>query len=168
MTPRERFLAGIQGKPVDRMPVGSPTSVTTVEQMSATGAAFPDAHQDGAIMARLAAAGHEILGYDAVMPIFSVVQEAAALGCEVDWGKRDAMPAVRAHPWAKPDEVHIPWDFLERPPIRAALDAIRALRARFGDAVAVIGKVMGPWTLSYHLHGLEDFLAETLLEPETV
>ncbi len=34
--------------------------------------------------------------------------------------------------------------------------------------MAVIGKVMGPWTLSYHLHGLEDFLAETLLEPDKV
>ncbi len=168
MKPRARFLAGIRRQPVDRTPVGSPTSVATVEQMTLTGAAFPEVHQRGDAMAALAAGAHEILGYDAVMPIVSVVQEAAALGCDVDWGGRDAMPAVRTHPWRDPEDVSVPEDFLDRPPIRAVLEAIRALRARYGDRVAIVGKVMGPWTLSYHLHGLEDFLAATLLDPATV
>ena len=82
MTPRERFMAGILGKPVDRRPVGSPTSVATVEQMESTGACFPEVHQDGEAMARLAAGSYEVLGYDAIMPIFSVQQEAAACGAE--------------------------------------------------------------------------------------
>jgi MtaA/CmuA family methyltransferase len=168
MTPRERFLAGIQGQPVDRTPVGSPTSVATVEQMDLLGASFPEVHRDGAAMATLAAGAYELLGYDAIMPVFSVIQEAAALGCEMEWGTRGSMPAVRTHPWPEPDDVCIPEDFLDRPPIRAALEAIRILRGRYGDEVAIIGKVMGPWTLSYHLHGLEDFLAETLLAPEKV
>ncbi len=168
MTPRERFLAGITGRPVDRMPVGSPTSVATVEQMELTGAGFPEVHLDGEVMAALAAGAHEILGYDAIMPVFSVTQEAAALGCEMDWGELDRMPAAKTHPWAEPDQVRVPEDFLERPPIRVVLDAIRILRHRYGDRVAIIGKVMGPWTLSYHLHGLEDFLIETLLEPDKV
>jgi len=29
------------------------------------------------------------------MPVFSVVQESAALGCEVDWGTKGSFPAVR-------------------------------------------------------------------------
>ena len=36
--------------------------------------------------ARLAAAGCTVLGFDNVMPLFSVWHESAALGCEVDWG----------------------------------------------------------------------------------
>ena len=168
MTPRERFLAGILGKAVDRTPVGSPTSVATVEQMELTGAYFPSVHLDGAAMARLAAGAHDILGYDAIMPIFSVTQEAAALGCDMDWGSIHAMPAAKSHPWAEPGQVRVPDDFLERPPIKAVLDAIRVLRREYGGRVAIIGKVMGPWTLSYHLHGLQDFLMETLLEPEKV
>ena len=168
MTPKERFLAGILGKPVDRTPVGSPTSVATVEQMVLTGAFFPTVHLDGLAMARLGAGAYEILGYDAIMPVFSVTQEAAALGCEVDWGTIDSMPVVRTHPWSDPDRVRVPEDFLERPPIRAVLDAIRILRGTYGGRVAIIGKVMGPWTLSYHLHGLQDFLIETLLEPDKV
>jgi MtaA/CmuA family methyltransferase len=168
MTPRARFLAGITGRPVDRTPVGSPTSVATVEQMELTGAGFPEVHLEAEAMAALAAGAHEILGYDAIMPVFSVTQEAAALGCEMDWGERDRMPVAKSHPWSEPGQVRVPEDFLERPPIKACLDAIRILRGRYGDRVAIIGKVMGPWTLSYHLHGLEDFLIETLLEPEQV
>lgn len=168
MTPRERYLAGILGQPVDRTPVGSPTSVATVEQMELTGASFPSVHLDGAAMARLAAGAHEILGYDAIMPVFSVVQEAAVLGCEVDWGAPDSMPVATTHPWSAPEQIRVPEDFLERPPIRAVLDALRMLRGEYGGRVAIVGKVMGPWTLSYHLHGLEEFLIETLLDPDKV
>lgn len=38
-------------------------------------------------MFRLALAGHTILGFDVVMPLFSVCHEAAAMGCGVNWGK---------------------------------------------------------------------------------
>jgi [methyl-Co(III) methanol-specific corrinoid protein]:coenzyme M methyltransferase len=153
---------------VDRTPVASATSVANVEQMKSTGAYFPDVHLDGVFMARLAAGAYEILGYDAIMPYFSVLAEAAALGCEVDWGDFETMPTAHSHPWSEPEQVSIPEDFLERPSIRAVLEAIRMLRDRYGAQVAIIGKVMGPWTLAYHLHGLQDFLIETITEPEKV
>jgi [methyl-Co(III) methanol-specific corrinoid protein]:coenzyme M methyltransferase len=168
MTPKRRFLSALLGGRVDRIPIGSPTSVATVEQMEITGATFPEAHCDGKKMARLAAGAYEILGYDAIMPYFSVQAEAAALGCVVDWGDVENMPVERSHPWAEPDQVCIPDDFLSRPSIKAVLDAIRLLRAQYGHQVAVIGKVMGPWTLSYHVHGLQDFLMETLKAPARV
>ncbi len=168
MTPKRRFLSAILGGRVDRIPIGSPTSVATVEQMEITGAYFPDVHCDGAKMARLAAGAYEILGYDAIMPYFSVQAEAAALGCVVDWGDIENMPVERSHPWAEPDQVRIPDDFLSRPSIQAVLEAIRLLRTQYGYFVAIIGKVMGPWTLSYHVHGLQDFLMETLTAPAKV
>lgn len=168
MSPRRRFLAAILGGRVDRPAVGSPTSVATVEQMERTGARFPEVHSDGRSMARLAAAACDVLGYDAIMPVFSVVQEAAALGCPVDWGDVDTMPTVRAPLWNDPAQVCVPDDFLERTPIRAVLDAIGILRAEYGHRVAIIGKVMGPWTLAYHIYGLQEFLADTLLAPERV
>lgn len=168
MTPKRRFLAGLLGGRVDRTPVGSVTSVATVEQMEMTGAYFPDAHLDGEKMARLAAGAHDILGYDAIMPYFSVQAAAAALGCEVDWGDVENMPVERSHPWSDPEQVCIPDDFFEKPSIKAVLDAIRILRHKYGHRVAIVGKVMGPWTLSYHLHGIQDFLMETLTDPDRV
>ena len=168
MTPKRRFLSGILGGRVDRPPVGSVTSVANVEQMEITGAFFPDVHLDGEKMARLAAGAHDILGYDAIMPYFSVQAEAAALGCEVDWGDIENMPVERSHPCSDPEEVRIADDFLEKPSIKAILDAIRILRRKYGHRVAIVGKVMGPWTLSYHVHGIQDFLLETITDPDRV
>ncbi len=117
-------------------------------------------------MARLAAGGHDVLGFDSVAPVFSIAQEAAALGCGMDWGRKDWMPINTTSPFAEPDEVSIPDDFLQRPSIRACTDAIRLLRQRYGDEVAIIGKVMGPWTLSYHARGVQEFLMDTVLGPD--
>ena len=168
MTPKRRFLSGVLGGRVDRRPVGSVTSVANIEQMELTGAYFPDAHLSGEKMARLAAGAHEILGYDAIMPYFSVQAEAAALGCEMDWGDIENMPVNTTHPWADPEEVRIPEDFLEKPSTHAVLDAIGILRQQYSQSVAVIGKVMGPWTLAYHMHGVQDFLIETITDPDRV
>lgn len=164
---KRRFLAALHGGPVDRIPVGNAVSVATTGLMEACGASFPEAHRDPAAMARLAEAGHAVLGYDTVMPVFSVTQEAAALGCGVDWGAPLRMPAVRERPWA-PDaaDLRIPRDWSDAPSIRTVLEAVRLLRGNLGDRVAVIGKAMGPWSLSYSLWGTEEFLAMTLLDPE--
>ncbi len=168
MSPKRRFLAALFGGRVDRTPVGNPTSIATVELMERTGAFFPDAHLDGEKMAILAAAGHDLLGYDTIAPIFSVQQEAAALGCEVDWGDRQNMPVNTTTPYGDPEEIVIPADFLERPSIRAVLEALRLLRQHHGDHAVLVGKVMGPWTLAYHLHGIQPFLVDTIDNPDRV
>jgi [methyl-Co(III) methanol-specific corrinoid protein]:coenzyme M methyltransferase len=78
------------------------------------------------------------------------------------------MPVERSHPWSEPAQVYIPDDFLGKPSIKAVIDAIRILRSKYGNTVAIVGKVMGPWTLSYHVRGLQDFLLETLTAPAKV
>ncbi len=168
MTPKRRFLSAMFGGRVDRPAVASATSVANAEQQEALGAFFPDAQQDGELMARLASGAYSILGYDCINPVFSVLAEAAALGCEVAWGDKLNMPINRTSPWQKPEDVNIPTDFLKRPTTKAVLDAIRILREKHGDRVAVQGKVMGPWTLAYHMHGTQNFLIKTITEPDTV
>lgn len=168
MTPRRRLLSGIFGGRTDRPPVGTITSVATVEQMATSGAFFPDVHMDAEKTARLAACAYEDLGYDVIVSYFSIVPEAAALGCEIDWGTVDTMPSVRSHPWSDPDEVRIPADFLDQQSIRVVLDAIRILRKKYGHQVAIVGKALGPWTLAYHVHGLQRFLIATIDEPDKV
>lgn len=168
MSPKERFLRALNRQWVDRIPVGNPTSVATVESMEACGAYFPDVHLDAEKMATLAATGHEILGFDTIAPYFSVQQEAAAFGLKMNWGSIDTMPDVLEHPFENPEDIVIPPDFLERPSVRTVLDALRILKKEYGDYVCLVGKVMGPWTLSYHLHGTQNFLMETILEPDKV
>lgn len=168
MTSKRRILSGLLGGRIDQIPVGSVTSVATVEQMEQTGAFFPDAHLDGKKMAKLAIGASSILGFDAIMPYFSVQAEASALGCDVDWGDKENMPVELTHPWSEPDQIRIPQDFVLQPGTKAVLDALRILRKMYGHQKAIIGKVMGPWTLSYHLHGIQDFLIKIITDPQTL
>lgn len=146
------------GRQGPRPPVGNPTSIACHELMDKAGVAFPEAHLNPRAMADLALAGSEILGFDTVMPEYSVIQEAAALGAMVDWGDRDKMPDVKEFPNADFSDIEIPVDFLEKPSCRVVLDAISILRREVGGRVAIVGKVMGPWTMSYHMAGTQNFL----------
>lgn len=166
MTPKRRLLSAIFGGRIDRIPVASATSITNYEQEQLTGSYFPEAHYDGAKMAKLAAGGYEILGYDCIYPVFSVITEAAALGAEINWGDRENMPVVKRSIWKDPEEVTIPKSFLEKPTTKAVLDAIKILRNKYGSEVAVFGKVMGPWTLSYHMYGVQETLMDSVADPD--
>ncbi len=149
-----------RGAKGERPPVVNPTSIACHGLMDACGVSFPDAHLDPQAMAALALAGHTVAGFDTVMPEFSVHQESAALGCEVDWGNRDRMPDAKAAPYGDFSDVRVPEDLLERASMRVVLDALGILRKQVGGKVAIVGKVMGPWTLAYHMAGTQNFLLQ--------
>lgn len=167
MTERERILAALERRPTDLPAVGNAVSIATLELMDATGCAFPEAHRDPELMAGLAAAGYEVLGYDTIAPMFSVQHEADALGCEVNWGRRDMMPDCTVHPCRGAEDIEVRADILRHPSMTVPCDALRLLRERYPD-VALVGKVFGPWTLAYHLFGVERFLVMTLDDPDEV
>src|SRR4030043_1193228 len=141
ISPQRRFLSALfGGRKGDRPPVGNPTSIITMELMEKTGIFFPQAHLDPKHMAGLAAAGHEILGFDSIMPEFSVQQEAAALGCEMNWGSPSMMPDARTHPFQRVQDLIIPETLLEKPSLKAVQEALSILRRQYGDDVAIVGK----------------------------
>jgi [methyl-Co(III) methanol-specific corrinoid protein]:coenzyme M methyltransferase len=70
--------------------------------------------------------------------------------------------------WKGPGDVRIPPGFLEHPDNRAVTESIRIIRQEVGDDVAIIGKTMGPWTLAYHVFGVEPFLLATIDDPDEV
>ncbi len=173
MTPKQRFMAGLNGDLVDRPPAASIVSVITYELMDLTDAHFPHANIEPEPMATLAAGAHEVMGFDSVMPIFSIAQEAVALGCQVDWSDTDMMPNPTDSPWADRDvEIKLPDgfpdSFLEDKYVKCSIDAIRLLKDHFGDEVMILGKVMGPWTLSYHCYNTQEFLFDTIMDPDRV
>jgi len=65
-------------------------------------------------------------------------------------------------------EISVPDDLLAQPSCAVPLEALRRLKARYGSEVAVVGKIFGPWTLGYHVFGVENFLIATLTEPDAV
>jgi len=148
------------GRKAHRPPVLNPTSIVCHGLMDAAGISFPEAHLNANAMAELALAGHEVLGFDSVMPEFSVQQEAAALGSEIDWGHRDRMPENKTFPHENFSDIEIPENLLEMPSMKVVLDALSILRRHVGGKAAIVGKVMGPWTLSYHMAGTQNFLLQ--------
>ena len=162
------FMDAVNGKPTPRPAIGSGTSIVTRDLMDLAGAFFPEAHFDAEKMAKLAMAGHTILGYDVVMPLFSVWHESAALGCEVRWGDIDHFPDSHDFIYSSADEISFGKDFLEHPAVQTPLDALSILKNELGDDCAVCGKVFGPWTLGYHVFGVEEWLVQALTEPDEI
>ena len=170
MMPRERVLAALNREEVDRPPVSNPTSVATVDFMDLVEAPFPEAHRNAEAMARLAATGYTELGFDSVMPVFTIIQESSALGCDIQWEEKDNWATVRMHkPICKePEDIKISDDLLTHNDTKTVLDALTILKKEYGDQVAVIGKTMGPWSLCYHLFGITEFLLMTVDNPDKV
>ncbi|HJL86393.1 MAG: uroporphyrinogen decarboxylase family protein [SAR324 cluster bacterium] len=173
MTSKQRFEAALSGKAVDRPCAASITSVINFELMDLVGQHFPDANTEPEPMAELAAGAHDLMGFDSVMPIFGIAQEATALGCVVDFSDPGNLPTPQFAPWQDanaelclPDG--FPDSFFEDKYIKCSLEAIRMLKKHFGDKVMILGKVMGPWTLSYHVYNVQAFLMDTLAKPERV
>ena len=170
MTSRERVLAALNGQPVDRTPVANPTNVASVDLMDLVDAPFPDACRDPELAARLAAPGYTELGFDSVMPYFTIIQESSALGCDMQWEDKDNWPTVRMQQpiWKDSRDVRIPSGFLEHRDNITITKSIEILRQELGNDVAIIGKTMGPWTLAYHVFGVENFLLMTVDDPAEV
>ena len=170
MTSRERVLAALNGQPVDRTPVANPTNVASVDLMDLVDAPFPDDCRDPELAARLAATGYTELGFDSVMPYFTIIQESSALGCDMQWEDKDNWPTVRMQQpiWKDSRDVRIPSGFLEHRDNITITKSIEILRQELGNDVAIIGKTMGPWTLAYHVFGVENFLLMTVDDPAEV
>jgi [methyl-Co(III) methanol-specific corrinoid protein]:coenzyme M methyltransferase len=160
---RSRFLAAIR-RTNGQTPVayGTGTSIVCRQLMEHSGAWFPEAHLDAQQMATLALTGHTVLGFDVVMPLFSVCHEAAAMGCNVNWGGPNAMPESGKPIFRDADDIRIPADLLQRPGCAVPLKAISLLKKRLGEDAAVCGKVFGSWTQGYHYFGVENFLMGAL------
>jgi len=165
MTSKERVHSALLGQETDYCPVINPTTLVTYESMLHTGCFFPQAHTDTDKMAALAAYGHTVLGFDTIMPYLSLHLEAAALSCQIDWGYADKLPSVTIYPIKDLREFTVPSNFLDRKPIKSLLAAIRILKHKHGKDTVIVGKVVGPWTLAYHLYGAANILMDIIIEP---
>ena len=164
---RTLFLDAVCRKNKSGKPVfGTGTSIVCQDIMAEVGASFPEGHFDAEKMANLAMTGHTMLGFDVVMPLFSVCHEAAAMGCNVNWGGLDMMPESGKPIFSDTDDIRIPSDLLVQPGCAVPLKAISILKKRLGDAAAVCGKVFGSWTQAYHYFGVENFLMMTIDDPD--
>ncbi len=161
------FIDAVCGKKVlEKLIFGTGTSIVCQDIMRQIDVWFPEAHLDAEKMAQLAMTGHTLLDFDVVMPLFSVCHEAAAMGCNVNWGRVDMMPESGRPIFKDAEDIRIPENFLKHPGCAVPVEAIKLLKKRLGNDAAVCGKVFGPWTQAYHYFGIENFLMMTIDDPE--
>ena len=166
-TPKERLYRALKKMDVDRMPAVCFTQTATVEQMEACGAFWPEAHEEPELIAKLAEAGHTIIGYEAIRVPFDITAEAEFFGCKLKAGTREQQPSVVGHIASTPDDVTRLKDFSFGGTTRAdrIVESIRILKAKYGDEIPIIGSMIGPFSLAQHLNGDNWFMGLMMDDP---
>ncbi|WP_292375573.1 uroporphyrinogen decarboxylase family protein [Methanosarcina sp. UBA411] len=152
MTSKERVLAMLNRKPVDRIPVISGVAMLK-EYIEKTGAVWPDYHSNAEMMVNIASCAPMETGIDNLVVAFGMFVESAATGLDVKMGRVDIHPSVRGI-FKKPEDVKYD-NFLENKFVRTTIDAIKLAKERYPD-VATYALMEAPITLLGDLMGAEN------------
>lgn len=165
MNAKERFLAALQRRPVDRPPVAGVVTSITVDMMEAVGVRWPEAHHDATSLAALAAAAWEVGHLESIKLPFDMSVEFEALGGTVNYGNYDTSPQDIGRVYARPLSA-LPTDqFLDSGRVPVVLAAIAALRRRYDHEVAIVASIVGPFTLAAKLFGFDAFFGWIAEDP---
>ena len=177
MTPRERVLAALKQESLDRPPVAVFTQSATLAQMDAVGAAWPEAHKDADLMAKLAAAQADYNGAEAVRAAFCLTAETEALGAKVAVDKKDAAPMIKEHPlhfdammgeYDDPSQLMSPEEMINTGRPKVVIEAVKKLKASHGENYAVVAGNTGVITLTGNLVNTENIIFGILMAPDEV
>ena len=173
MTAMERFERTMKGERLEHVFVSCALQTGTVELMEASGAHWPEALADPELMAKLALAAHEIVGFESVRVPFCVTSEARELGCTIKEATPDQQPSVTKGCVESMEDI----DNLEIPDPNTAgrmavnVEAVKILREEVGKDVPIIAGATGPFTLAVHMRGesfFMDMFAGSELVPATL
>ncbi len=178
MTPRERVLAALKQESLDRPPVAIFTQSATIAQMDAVGAAWPEAHKDPALMAKLSAAQADYNGGECVRAAFCLTAETEALGAKVAVDKKDAAPMIKEHPlhfdammgeYDDPAEKLIsPEEMIKTGRPAVVIQAVEMLKKSHGENYAVVAGNTGVITLTGNMVNTENIIFGILMAPDEV
>lgn len=168
MNERDRLLAVLEHRPVDRVPVVSPTQTGTVDLMKATGAFWPQANEKADLMFRLALAAHTVAGLEGCRVPFDAAVDASAFGAVTSHESVRRQPAITGRPVSSMDSL----DLLDVPDPRrdgrapVVLEAVALLRQALGSESPVMCGVISAFTLAGQLRGEADMLMDSIIDPD--
>ncbi|MBO4798853.1 MAG: MtaA/CmuA family methyltransferase [Candidatus Methanomethylophilaceae archaeon] len=178
ITPRDRVLAAMKMESQDRPPAAIFTQSATLSQMEACGAAWPEAHKDAQLMAKLGAAQADYDGFECVRAPFCLTAETERLGATVLVDKRDANPMVKKHPFTfdpmegnydDPAAVLMsPEEFVQGGRPAEAIKAMGLLKKSHGENYAIVAGNTGPFTLCGNLVSAENIVFGMMMDPDQV
>ncbi|OKY78182.1 MAG: Methylcobalamin:coenzyme M methyltransferase MtbA [Candidatus Methanohalarchaeum thermophilum] len=164
MKGKDRIKAAFENEAVDRIPVGS-GSVMIRDYIERTGASFPEFHKDPELMARISMLVSHDAGLDNVVIPFGMVNQAHALGVDVEWGNWEigTKPSPKNH-LDDPKEAKTE-NIADDDVIRTIVEAAKITVEESPDRLTT-PLVSGPVTVAGHLVGTEKLMAMTIKDPE--
>ena len=165
-TPKERLARALRGESVDRMPAVSVTQTGTVGQMEACGAFWPEANDDAETMAKLAEAGHTVIGFEAVRVPFDISAEAEFFGCGIKAGTKEQQPSVSSHSVKDMADVEKLKGFdINEGRVGVICDAVKILADKYGEELPIMASMLGPFSLAQHMNG-DDWFMNIMTQPD--
>jgi MtaA/CmuA family methyltransferase len=170
MNQLERLLAALKLEKVDRLPCASPLQTGTEDLMKATGAYWPEAHDDPELMAKLALAAHTMGGIESVRVPFDVAVDATAFGTIAGKATRLTQPMLLDRPFSNPEKI----ESAEVPDPRKSgrapvvLEAVKKLKDTLKDEVPVIAAITSTFMLACQLRGDEAGIMDVIKRPQTI
>jgi MtaA/CmuA family methyltransferase len=169
MTPRERILTFLEGKPVDRPPA---MPITMMWAADLIGAKYHDYATRADIQAAGQIAAATQFGFDHVSVISDPGCEAADLGAAIFYPP-DAPPAIIEEQALLTDPAKLPQSRVpnpHQPGSRMAnrIEAVRLLRQQAGGTHLVEGWVEGPCAESADLRGINTLMLDYYDNPDFV
>ena len=163
MKPRERYLATLEGKPVDhlaRLPI---LMQFAAEHIGSYYGAFAS---DYRVLAESNIVCARQFGIDQMNTMSDPYRETQGFGAKIIYG-RDMVPRCEKHPLEDdPDFSKLPRpNPLEAERMRDRIEAVRTYQARVGGEYSIMGWVEGPAAEAADLRRLDNFFVD-LLEDE--
>ena len=164
----KRLIDALRLQNTDRPPVTGLMTAVTVQLMDLCGVYWPEAHNNSEKTVKLAAAAFEHYGLESMKLPFDMTVEAEALGGNVDFGKRNQLPQMKRYLYENPEEFIFDRELLDKGRIPLVLKAIQIAKKRYDNIIPVVSSIVGPFTLSTTLFGMENMMINMIEEPETV
>lgn len=170
-------MAAMRMESLDRPPAAIFTQSATIGQMDKVGAAWPEAHKDADLMAKLGCAQADVFGFECVRAPFCLTAESETLGARVQVDKKDASPMIKEHPFKfdpmmgeydDPASIMPVEDYLKSGRVAVAIESMAKMKASHGEEYAVVAGNTGPFTLTGNLVNTENLVFGMMMAPEEV
>jgi MtaA/CmuA family methyltransferase len=164
MTPRERYMAVLEGGRPDVLPRMPILMQFAAEHIGSYYGAFASDHRV-LVEANLRCA--EEFGIDQLSAISDPYRETAGFGAPIEF-PRNGVPICLKPPLEDDtDLAKLPRpDPLKAPRMRDRVDAVSSYKARAGDRYSIMGWVEGPAAEAADLRGVSNFFVDLLDDPD--
>ena len=166
MNEKERLAEVLRLRQVDRPPCVCPMQTGTIDLMKASGAFWPEAHEDPELMSRLAFAAYEVAGLENIRVPFEVSVDASAFGAVTSDRKLRRGPMILSNRVPKREDfeaMEVP-DPTTSGKVPIVLKAIRSLRSKVSDIPIICGMV-SPHMLAFQLIGDQIAMMDMYQDP---